>query len=244
MGIHAPQQDGHRSGLAAPIQNVGVPPHIHLGGALPHGGDLSPLVCHRQTQRRRGHPVGQSPHQVPEQRGLPRPRRGKNQGILQPLPLHQLGKQGLSLSHHRAGNAHGQGGNLPQGGHLPVPHHSGAADADAVPATQGEKPPLHLIQHRVGRGLAGLFQHLPEQFPRHHQLSHVPLSVSIQHRGQKSLTQADLLHPFPLLLGQLFEGTPEMLRHQGNHLLKWAVHHVTPSLSYGTPHCMRACPGV
>ena len=87
LGVHPPEQGHQPPRLGTPLHHIGAGAHVQLGDPVEQRRDLPPLVGHPHPPWRRPLPGGDGPHQIPQEGGLAQPRRGQDQGALQPPAL-------------------------------------------------------------------------------------------------------------------------------------------------------------
>ncbi len=101
--------------LGTGVHDVRVASHLQLGAAPVDGGQFAPLIHQRHPAgRAEARPLAEQPDQIPEEGGLPAPRRGEDQGAHRSPVLQKLrqDRQGRVLVD--PWYAYGQGGDVPQ----------------------------------------------------------------------------------------------------------------------------------
>ena len=143
--------------LGAPVQHVGIGPHIQLRHPAAHGGDFAALVHHAHARA----PLGQAAAGIPQHGGLAHAGKAHNQQAAHTaLLVPQMGHERIRRAAPLACHAKAQGTDIAQGAHALPLSHDPAAQAHAVPAAQGDKSLALLLGARIEGVFAQRLGHL------------------------------------------------------------------------------------
>ena len=141
--------------LGTGVHDVRVTSHLQLGAAPVDGGQLSTLVHQRHPAgRAEARPLAEQPDQIPQEGGLPAPRRGEDQGTDGPPVLQQFRQDGQRRVLMDPRDTHSQGRDVPQSLVALRAGQSRSAQANPEAAGGGDIAPAD----GLGSGIAGILR--------------------------------------------------------------------------------------